>query len=130
MKILVIDDELAARMVAEIRLSREGKHKVITAPSGRTGLLAAKEKKPDCILLDINMPEMNGCEVLQRLKKNSATRRIPVVMLTGRKDLDDLEISLRLGAIGFLTKPLDKINLADYIKIRLKKQSEKKRKVQ
>ena len=121
MKVLVIDDDIAARMVVEIRLSREGKHKVLTAPNGRKGLEIALRERLDCILLDIMMPKMNGFEVLNKLKKNPETSNIPVFMLTAKKDVDDFEVALRLGAEGYLTKPLDKVNLSEYLKTRLEK---------
>ena len=126
MKVLVIDDDIAARMVVEIRLSREGKHKVLTAPNGRKGLEIALREKLDCILLDIMMPKMNGFEVLNKLKKNPETSSIPVFMLTAKKDVDDFEVALRLGAEGYLTKPLDKVNLSEYLKTRLEKLKEER----
>jgi CheY-like chemotaxis protein len=79
--ILVIDDEPQILWIASTRL-QSGGHAVITALSGEQGLKKAQKEIPDLILLDHVMPEMNGDEVLARLKKDPATRHIPVVMFT------------------------------------------------
>ncbi len=81
---------------------------------------------PDLVILDIMMPKMNGFEVLNKLKKNPETSSIPVFMLTAKKDVDDFEVALRLGAEGYLTKPLEKVNLSEYLKTRLEKLKEER----
>lgn len=102
--ILVIDDEPQILWVASTRLQARG-YTVITALSGEQGLTKAKKKIPDLILLDYVMPEMSGDKVLERLKKDPATKRIPVVMFTAdvkRVVVGDYQAR---GAVDCLYKP-------------------------
>ena len=103
-KILLIDDELLLLRMVSSRLRANG-YVPLTASSGGQGLKLAKEERPDLILLDRVMPEMNGDEVLARLKKDRATRSIPVVMFTA--DLKRVKVGdyQRRGAAGCLFKP-------------------------
>jgi len=81
-KILIVDDSEDMRAMLESRLAEEG-FAAITAPDGKEGLQAARKHKPDLILLDLNMPGMDGGEVGQALKEDPSTRDIPVIFLTG-----------------------------------------------
>src|SRR5208283_4379215 len=82
--------------------------KMLRASSGRQCLTIAQEKNPDVILLDIQMPEMDGFETLMHLRANPATTKIPVIFLTAqRKDANSIERGLELGADEYLTKPID-----------------------
>ncbi len=80
-KILIIDDELQILLVAATRLKANG-YAVVTALSGEQGLKKAKKEMPDLVLLDHVMSEMDGDEVLNRLKKDPVTKSIPVIMFT------------------------------------------------
>ncbi len=102
--ILVVDDD--KKLVAEIskKLENEG-YTTIKAHSGTEALELAVLHKPYAITLDILMPEIDGWEVLQKLQRNSATRDIPVIIISKS---DDLETSLALGAVGYIQKPVDK----------------------
>jgi signal transduction histidine kinase len=105
--ILVVDDTEDNLDLLEFALKRKPVH-MLRATSGQECLALAAEKRPDIILLDIQMPEMDGFETLKRLRANPATSRIPVVFLTAqRKDADSIATGLALGAEQYLTKPID-----------------------
>jgi two-component system sensor histidine kinase/response regulator len=105
--ILVVDDTEDNLDLLEFALKRKPV-KMIRASSGKECLAIAEEKKPDIILLDIQMPEMDGFETIKRLRANSATAKIPVIFLTAqRKDADSIATGLALGAEQYLTKPID-----------------------
>jgi two-component system sensor histidine kinase/response regulator len=105
--ILVVDDTEDNLDLLEFALKRKPV-KMLRAASGQECLVVAEQKKPDIILLDIQMPEMDGFETLKRLRANPATAKIPVVFLTAqRKDADSIATGLALGAEQYLTKPID-----------------------
>lgn len=101
--VLVIDDDPAVLDIMQRFLNREGFHGV-TAMSGQEGLRLAKEQPPDVILLDVRMPNLNGWEVLSRLKSDPDLASIPVVMVTIE---DDQSLGSALGATDYLLKPID-----------------------
>jgi len=103
-KILVIDNEPQILMMVATRLKTNG-YDVTAAFSGEQGLLCAKKEKPDLILLDHVMPEMDGDEVLNRLQKNPATKRIPVVMFTADAKRVKVGDYQSRGAVDCLYKP-------------------------
>jgi len=80
------------------------KHEVDTAKDGEEGLLKVQSFNPTVVLLDIMMPKMNGLEVLEKLKSNSATYAIPVVMLTNLAGQQDVETALSKGAVKYIIK--------------------------
>ena len=94
---------------------------VITSDSGAEGIKKAESERPDTILLDIKMPEMDGYEVCRHLKSNEKTKHIPVVMLTAIKtDAGSRVKGLELGADAFLSKPIDEVELAAQVKVTLR----------
>ena len=102
-RVLMIDDSTAERDLYALMLERDVK--VLTAARGPEGLALAARERPDAIVLDVMMPEMNGWEVCRRLKSNPQTASIPVIMLTAQDEPGlDLEAS-RHGAATLLTKP-------------------------
>lgn len=105
--ILVVDDTEDNLDLLEFALKRKP-IKMLRATSGMACLAIAKESKPDLILLDIQMPEMDGFETLKRLRANSETTKIPVIFLTAqKKDPESIAKGLALGAEQYLTKPID-----------------------
>jgi len=102
-KILIVeDDPLMLRMYQKIFTFV--KHEVDTAKDGEEGLLKVQSFNPTVVLLDIMMPKMNGLEVLEKLKSNSATYAIPVVMLTNLAGQQDVETALSKGAVKYIIK--------------------------
>ena len=86
--------------------------------------IAEKKPSPDLILLDVIMPEMDGYELCQKLKRNDNTRRIPVLFVTAKVTPEDKQKSLDVGGLGHITKPIDQANLLDTIEIALATGSE------
>lgn len=102
-EILVVDDDAVNRKVAEKILKR--RYRVTSVASGMEALEYVKEHTPDLILLDLLMPEMDGQEVLKRLKDDDATVDIPVIILTAETDQNVQVQLLKEGAVDFITKP-------------------------
>ena len=103
-KILLIEDEALLLQMFEKKLKLEG-FQVETALRGQTGLEKAKSLQPDLILLDILMPGMDGFEVMEKLKSDPETKKIPVVFLTNlSRDEGDISKGLEVGAIAYLVK--------------------------
>lgn len=109
-RVLVVDDLPTNVKVLEAKLAAEY-FTVITATSGAEALAAARESAPDIILLDVMMPEMDGFEVCRRLKADTETAHIPVVMVTALSDISDRVTGLEAGADDFLTKPVHDVTL-------------------
>ncbi|MDD8018018.1 MAG: hybrid sensor histidine kinase/response regulator [Bacteroidota bacterium] len=106
-KILVVDDTADNLDLLEFALKRKP-FTMLRASSGKECLQIARRERPDIILLDVQMPEMDGYETLERLRKEPTTSNIPVIFLTAqRKDPKSIEKGLELGAEEFLTKPID-----------------------
>ena len=102
-KILVVDDNEANRSLARSTLEDEG-YRVVLANGGAEGIAAFEAERPDCVLLDVRMPGVDGYAVCERIRAlGSAT---PVLFLTSLRDVDDFERALRAGADDFLTKPV------------------------
>jgi len=121
--LLIIDDEPEFLELARLALE-VADFTVLKAENGPEGLKLAKKKKPTVILLDVTMPEMNGLEVLDKLKKNSKTKNIPVIMLTGKSMMEDVERAFDAGAIGYITKPIEFCDLAKKVRAKIEKHDE------
>ena len=109
-KILLIDDEIDKLFIFEMRLKNIG-YKVITASDGESGIQKAIDEQPDMVLLDINMPELDGHGVCSTLKSDFQTRHIPVVMLTSSDTLGDKVKGLKGGVDDYITKNVDPLEL-------------------
>jgi DNA-binding response OmpR family regulator len=113
-KILVIDDEPMVIMMATDALTDRG-FTVVSAPNGYEGLIAARNEKPDLILLDIEMPDLNGHEVHARLLKDDRTKDIPVIHLSAVGDFDEQLQAMKEGSADYITKPIKRTDLADRV---------------
>jgi adenylate cyclase len=109
-KILVVDDNASNRGLLLRRLEREG-HQVIEARSGRQALQILDTEEVDLILLDLMMPDMNGLQVLERLKSNDRLRDIPVIMISGLQETGSVIRCIEAGAEDYLPKPFDQVLL-------------------
>jgi CheY-like chemotaxis protein len=105
-KILVVDDQPINVQLLKRKLEREGMQ-VATAFSGREALDLVAADKPDLILLDVMMPEMDGIEVCQRLQADPETQMIPVIFITARTSKEGKIEGLGVGAVDYITKPID-----------------------
>ena len=111
-QVLVVDDDYDIARVTDLRLRAAG-ISTLRAHSGSEGLQLATREHPDAIVLDVRMPDMDGLQVLSRLREREDTRRIPVVMLSA--SLRDLHKGLDAGASVFLTKPYRGQTLIDAV---------------
>ncbi len=103
-RILIIDDEHAMLEIVKALLKREG-----AEPTGlssiKNGLKASEMEQFDAIILDRYMPDCDGHDILKKLKESPQTKTTPVVMMTGEKDIAEIKMSLKLGAVGYIAKP-------------------------
>ncbi|WP_415305716.1 response regulator transcription factor [Clostridium perfringens] len=116
-KILIVEDEEKIARFIELELIHEG-YKVIKADNGRTGLEIAERGEADLIILDVMLPEINGLEVLRRIRKVS---EVPIIMLTARDAVMDKVSGLDAGADDYITKPFAIEELLARIRTALKK---------
>lgn len=114
-RVLVVDDQPENLDLIEEVLAEEG-FVVATAPDGLAALRAVEEGQPDCVLLDVMMPGMDGFSVCRALKSNRGTARIPVAMLTALSEVTDKILGLNVGADDFLNKPIDPWELVSRVR--------------
>lgn len=101
--IVLVEDELPLQGAMEEILTQEG-FTVVTADDGEAGYNAIKEHKPDLVLLDLMLPKMDGFDVLQMIKADSALQPIPVIVLTNLEGMGEIEKAMSLGATTYLVK--------------------------
>jgi CheY-like chemotaxis protein len=111
-RILIIDNESYIQEVAQISLETVAGWEVITASSGREGLVKAEVEQPDAILLDVMMPDMDGLTTFQHLQANPATQHLPVILLTAMVQSGERSQYAQLGLKATITKPFDPLGLA------------------
>jgi len=109
-KVLVIDDEVTTRTMIAMTLE-EFEFEVHQASTGDMGIQMAEELGPDLILMDIMMPGMTGFDALAILRNNPKTRRTPIIMVTARQMMEDVERCLEAGANDYIQKPFDLMSL-------------------
>jgi CheY-like chemotaxis protein len=107
----VIEDEPDIQLLIKMALEFTRNDDVLLASEGPAGLELARTENPDFILLDAMMPGMDGYEVCHLLKEDPDTSDIPVIFLTAKAQVSEIEQGLRLGATGYLTKPFDPMRL-------------------
>jgi CheY-like chemotaxis protein len=103
MKVLLIDDDAFLASIYSQKFQREG-YEVHVVTNGEDGLKAATAMKPDVIVLDLVMPRFDGFTVLERLKADANTKRIPVFVLTNLGQQQDIDRCMKLGAAGYIIK--------------------------
>lgn len=106
-KVLHIEDNLSNLTLIERILQRRGAVDVIAAMQGRLGITLARENRPDLILLDLHLPDLNGAEVLNELKGDPLTASIPIIVVSADATAGQIQRLLAQGATAYLTKPLD-----------------------
>ena len=110
-------DDTDTVLLFEKTMLRELPVEVRTARNGREALDAVAAARPDVILLDIMMPEMDGIEVCRRLKEGADTADIPIVMVTTKGEPEMIERAFQAGCDDYITKPIDKIELLSKVKV-------------
>lgn len=119
-KILILEDDENVRLPL-VDLLEAANYTVLSAGNGKEGVEWARKEKPDLIVSDIMMPEMDGHAVFEALQKDPLTAVIPFIFLTAKTDPSDIREGLGLGADDYITKPFDHDDLLDSIETRLKK---------
>ncbi len=125
-KILIIDDDVDTLRLVGLMLQRQG-YDISAASNGTQGLTKAFEERPDLILLDVMMPDMDGYEVARRLRKNPTTSAIPILMFTAKTQLDDKVTGFEVGADDYLTKPTHPTELQAHVKALLARAPQKEK---
>ncbi len=125
--IVVVDDSPVSSMLVSLILNKHSDYRTVRVWDGQSGIKKAREIKPDLILLDIQMPAMNGIEVCKVLKKDERTRDIAVIFVTASTDNETLKEAFESGGSDYVRKPVNKIELLARIKsVLLHKKMEKK----
>ncbi len=124
-KILIIDDDVDTLRLVGLMLQRQG-YQITAATGGEQGLEKAFEERPDVILLDVMMPEMDGYEVTRRLRKNPICATTPILLFTAKTQLDDKVTGFEAGADDYLTKPTHPAELQAHVRALLSRSHPKK----
>ncbi len=110
----MVDDEHPLRHPSRVNLAAAGMD-VLEAADGREGLDLARSERPDLVLLDVMMPNVDGWAVARELAADEETRDIPIVFLTARADPADRRLGEELGGVGYVVKPFDPVGLGDVV---------------
>jgi DNA-binding response OmpR family regulator len=113
-RILVVDDEKSIRLICRLNLQTVG-FDTLEAGDGATALELARAERPDLVLLDIMLPEVDGWAVAEELAADPRTREIPILFLTARSEPTDMSRGHELGGVGYVTKPFDPVALTDTV---------------
>lgn len=121
-KILIVEDQATMRRNVALMLQLEG-HAVVTAANGLEGVEMIQSERPDLILCDVMMPEMDGYAVLRALREDDGIKHIPFVFLTAKGDRNDVREGMGLGADAYLTKPASREELLEVVNELLNRQN-------
>jgi len=117
--ILVVEDTPIMRRILVRTLTKEANFEIMEAESGAEALVKIAEHPPNLILLDINLPDIGGLELLRQIKENPASAAIPVIMCTARRDREAIERAIALGATGYIAKPVEMSGMLQKVKAAL-----------
>jgi CheY-like chemotaxis protein len=109
-RILLVDDSDTVIMFEKLIFRGVG-FEVVTAKNGKIALAEVAKRRPDLVLLDLLMPELNGIETCRRLKDNPETRDVPIVVVTTKDKAEMVEQAFEAGCDAYITKPVDKVEL-------------------
>lgn len=117
-KILLVDDAKTVLMMEQMILNQP-EFQLLTAYDGEQAVEVALAEQPDLILLDVIMPNMTGIEVLEQLRREPATKDVPIIMVTTRSEIDYVERARAAGCTDYVTKPLDGAQLLAKVRLLL-----------
>ena len=109
-KILLVDDSETVLLMEQMILKKD-RYQLITAKNGKEGVEKALETRPDLILMDVVMPEMNGFEAVRCLRQQAATQSVPIVMVTTKAEAESMETGYEIGCNDYVAKPIDSTEL-------------------
>ncbi len=116
MRVLLVDDDPEMLLIAGTVLSRSGSFQVSQAASAREALELARREPPEVVITDYQLPDMDGDQLLERLRVEKSLAAVPVIFLTGKSEPADVARLMRLGARAVIGKPFNPLELADRIK--------------
>ncbi len=122
-RILAIDDENDVLLIIKTTLTGEG-YEILTASNGFDGLAMAEDYHPDLIILDLRMPEMDGMEVLEKLRESETTEKIPIIVLTGISEKGKIREALDRGTTYYIVKPFECQDLSSKVHLAIKNAEE------
>jgi len=114
-RILLVDDSETILMMEQMILKKDH-YEIVTAKNGKDGVAKALATKPDLILMDVMMPEMNGFEAVKQLRQQAATRSIPIVMVTTEAEAESMEAGYESGCNDYVIKPIDQLELVTKVR--------------
>ncbi len=114
-KVLIVDDDPDIRKIGRLSLTGVGRWDVSLASSGKEALQLVQVERPDVILLDINMPDMDGVATLGKLRELPGTQYTAIIMTAARFDQKDVAACVQVGALGVLTKPFNPMTLPEEV---------------
>ncbi len=114
--ILLVDDSATARMNSRMMFGNLTDYEFISACDGEEGVEMALARKPDLILMDVEMPRMNGIEACRVLRENAATRKTPIILLTMRAEKSTVKLGFDSGCTEYMLKPVNEEKLAAVLK--------------
>ncbi len=109
-KILLVDDSNTILMMERMILNK-GPYVTVTASNGEEAIQKSQAEKPDLILMDVVMPKMDGFEACRRIRRETTTAQIPIIMVTTRGEAQNVEIGYKAGCTDYVTKPIDSTEL-------------------
>jgi DNA-binding response OmpR family regulator len=112
--VLVVDDDPVILRLLEVNFGLGG-YDVLVAADASSALELARTSRPDVVVTDVMMPTMSGLELLAALREGEATQSIPVLLVSARAQLDDVQAGLDAGADGYVTKPFEPLDLVDRV---------------
>ncbi|MES4793343.1 MAG: response regulator, partial [Chloroflexota bacterium] len=112
--VLVVDDDPVILRLLQVNFEMEG-HRVITATDGAEGLARVHDGRPDVVVCDIMMPNVDGLQLLEQLRADAATAGLPVVLLSAKAQSYEIERGLEAGADDYITKPFDPLELVERV---------------
>lgn len=115
MKVLFVDDDADLRRIGRLSLTAISRWTVLEAASGALAIELARRERPDVILLDVMMPQLNGVTAFEKLQAGQGTARIPVIFITAKTQRHEVEEYLAMGAAGVISKPFDPLSLSRQI---------------
>jgi CheY-like chemotaxis protein len=113
-RVLVVDDERSIRMLCRVNLTAAGID-VLESDNGRDAVELIRRERPDLVLLDVMMPDLDGWEVARLLAADPKTREIPIVFLTARAGEADRRLGEQLGGVGYVVKPFDPVRIGELV---------------
>jgi CheY-like chemotaxis protein len=114
-RVLIVDDETALRLICRLNLRSAG-FDTLEASDGASAIALARAERPDLILLDIMLPEMDGWQVAEELAANDETREIPILFLSARSESGDQARGHAMGGVGYITKPFDPLAMTNTVR--------------